>query len=279
MIGFKKGVFMIDIFFDENETEFMKNSRNTFANNMPNTLQKSSRISSLSPAINSYSNDLLCLQLHLDKGDLSCGIHSAERKDYIQSIYSKELQDTINIEKKIELMAQDGKHFRIWYSHMSYSICGFYFVCSILRKYQCTVSTVELTQWMRSKDLFYSWGQINEMSEKDILSLQKSIQKDQLNRLADEWIRLVSNKKKLRVCVNGRIQCVNDDFFDMIILAIMDCNEITIKCLLEEVSKEYPFIMDDYFCIFRVLYLIQHRYIRITEKNDNIYRVKIIKVQ
>lgn len=96
------------------------------------------------------SNDIICLNLLLDIGNIQQSFDSQYRQDLIISMYTQNGYD--NTEEVITKLKEgikqytnefnrlinhleSGESIRIWYSDKPYSLCGLYFLCHHLKDY------------------------------------------------------------------------------------------------------------------------------------------------
>ena len=111
--------------------------------------------------IEGTGEEVVCLGFLLDIGDIRMRTDSSYRKDLIYSMYAQEQwgrDDEVDEElrnagecycmelKRLERFLEEGEAVRIWYSKAPYSLCGFYFLCSILKEYGNEIRAVKLPE-------------------------------------------------------------------------------------------------------------------------------------
>ena len=115
--------------------------------------------------IEGTGEEVVCLGFLLDIGDIRMRTDSSYRKDLIYSMYAQEQwgrDDEVDEElrnagecycmelKRLERFLEEGEAVRIWYSKAPYSLCGFYFLCSILKEYGNEIRAVKLPEHIQN---------------------------------------------------------------------------------------------------------------------------------
>lgn len=94
------------------------------------------------------SSDVIGICINLDIGKISDDVFEETRKNLIfelserrvnteanqEDISTKFWNDNVSDINRLKEYARSGRHIRIWYSNAPFSMCGFYFVNSLLKK-------------------------------------------------------------------------------------------------------------------------------------------------
>ena len=129
--------------------------------------------------IEGTAEEVICLGFLLDIGDIKEDTGSEYRKHMIYSMYAQEqwerseemetelmqLCDSYCTEmERLKAYLTDGATIRVWYSDAPYSRCGFYHLCTDLKKYQNEIRVVKLPEYKVHSDnstTFYNnWGEV-----------------------------------------------------------------------------------------------------------------------
>jgi hypothetical protein len=173
-------------------------------------------------AVGGNSSEVVCLPFMLDIGDINMPIDSEYRKNLIMEMYTINGRDDISTIKALEEAwdkylkeierlknyASKGDELRLWYSNAPYSLCGFYYVCNLLKEYNCKISVIKLPPYMQLSDneiqFYTSWNEINAGKFYKFLPLEKELSSCELRSFASDWIELKEESSTLRAFVNGK---------------------------------------------------------------------------
>jgi len=235
---------MIEVMFGESEGGAMKMAKNyqkpDYNNGAIGWIGKKPSKEELDKmfeghAIGGNSSEVVCIPFMLDNGYINVPIESEYRKKLILDMYTingindkntlKDLDETwgkylVEIER-LKKYATLGEDIRLWYSDAPYSVCGFYYVCNLLKDYNCKVFVIKLPKYMQLSDdeiqYYISWGEIAAGKFYKFLHLEKELSYCELRYFASNWFELMEENSTLRAIVNGRVIGVPEDFYDNII--------------------------------------------------------------
>jgi len=242
------------------------------------------------------SSEVICIPFMLDIGNINVSIESEYRKKLIFDMYtingmddSRTLKDLEDIWKKylneIERLkdyANQGEAIRLWYSDAPYSACGFYYVCNILREYNCKTYTIKLPQYMQLSDntmqFYTSWGEIAAGKFYKFLHLEKELSSCAIRSFASNWIELKEERSALRAVVNGKVIGVPEDFYDHLIRNEIPDDEFIMAHLIGKILGKYPLGIDDWWYAKRINKMIGQGELMVVQKQKEIYRQVLKKV-
>ncbi|MBS4536794.1 DUF1835 domain-containing protein [Clostridium sp. D2Q-14] len=241
-------------------------------------------------------DEVVCLSFMLDIGDIKEAIDSQYRRELIFSMYTQngwedslevleELHEAGNkyvheLNRLIEF-ARKGHPLRIWYSNAPYSLCGFYYICSVLRKFECEISVVKLPDYIIKKEnviTYQNWGEIVPEDFNKFLDLKKKLSKMEIIMFADEWSKLVEDNSSLRALINGRLVGVSDDFYDYLIVKEMTDKPIKEARLIGNILGKYPLSIGDWWYAVRIELMLERGQLKVVEDSTKKYTRTIGKV-
>ena len=180
--------------------------------------------------------EIVYLTFHWDIGYL----HDDETSDYRMELpvriwgsdlirfHPEEIEDIseegkLNNEfiKKIIKHAKNGDFFRIWLGRSAEELCGYYYICHLLKDYDVSVSLMEVPQSIHAGDRTYittGWGAIPSCTIGFYENVEEKIDREQIIYLAGLWDQLVRDDSPLRTVIGGNVIGVPEDFFDDLIL-------------------------------------------------------------
>lgn len=208
-------------------------------------------------------NDILCLQLHLDKGPINCGLDNDNRKRYIEEIYYEHYSyiENLNRVKKVNELAGEKSKFRIWVDNLPASLLGLYYICKEVSSYNVDVYVMDINVCVKERRKIFSWAQIDTEVMSDWLNKRRKISKNELNEYKNSWNKYVGSNLNLRSYINGSIVSLQENFFDSIILSeFCESKDITINEVIRNISEHYLACMDDYYIIYRIKHLVNKKH-------------------
>src|SRR6056297_3680353 len=159
-------------------------------------------------AIGGVSSEVICIPFMLDIGDIQTSILGEYRRKLIFDMHTingidddviQKLEDSwdkyLNEIERLKNYAIQGETIRIWYSEIPYSMCGFYYVCSILREYNCEIYVVKLQKYITS------WNEIDPGKFSRFSALEKKLSPLELQFFSSNWNELKDEKNSLRAIV------------------------------------------------------------------------------
>jgi hypothetical protein len=241
-------------------------------------------------AVGGNSSEVVCLPFVLDIGDITIPIDSEYRKNLILDIYTisgfgddntrKSLEDAWNkYLKEIERLrhyASQREDLRLWYSNAPYSLCGFYYVCNLLKDYDCKISAVKLPRYMQLSEneiqFYSSWGEIDAGKFYRFLPLEKTLTTCEIRSFASDWLELKEDKSTLRAVVNGKAIGVPEDFYDHVITKELPEGEFAMGRLIGNILGKYPLGITDWWYAKRINRMIELGELVIVQKQKETYR-------
>lgn len=241
--------------------------------------------------------DVVYVDMCLDIGDLSRPIDSGYRKKLIMSLdkmpYSNEADFDIEYYEdewkrhtaqlyRLQELIHQKEAFRIWYSDNPYSLCGFYFMCSILQNQGCQVTTIKLPDHKESLDLNMpqasSWREISEEEMYKFLPLEKQLTDLEIQFYANRWNELKEGKSALRVIIDGELRGVSEDYYDDIIRKEIPDGKFKLAKVIEKLMVKYPRGPIDAWYTMRILEMINNGELNMIKKDkEAIYSSTIEK--
>lgn len=250
-------------------------------------------------AVGGKSSEVVCIPFLLDIGDITIPIESEYRKNLIIDLYilnilngfgdeniRKSLEDAwdkyLEEIKRLKNYASLGKCIRLWYSNSPYSLCGFYYVCNLLKEYDCKISAIKLPHHIQLSDTEIqfntSWGEIAAGKFYQFLPLEKALSTCEIRAIASNWDELKADKSTLRAVVNGRVIGVPDDFYDHIIRKEIPDDEFVMAHLIGNIIGKYPLGIGDWWYAKRINSMIELGELIVVKKQKEIYS-QVLKKQ
>lgn len=181
-------------------------------------------------AVGGSPEDVVNIGFSLDVGNISGAIDGEERQNIFRKVWGhfdfdhKEQEHFFrNQRKDIEKLLNAAKNnipIRIWKSDAPYSICGFYYVCYMLRDIDCEINIVSLPENKIFEDkivVYNSWAEVEPGKFYKFLPFEKQVSQMEKKMYSDYWRRLIEENAPLRAMINGQIVSVPEDFYDFII--------------------------------------------------------------
>lgn len=224
--------------------------------------------------------DILCLQLHLDKGPINCGLDSDCRKKYIEEIYYENYSyiDNLNRLEKVRELASEKNEFRIWVDNLPSSLLGLYCVCNELKNYSVDIYMMDINVCVEGYGNIFSWAQVEPEAMLDLLEKERKLSRNERNECINSWNKNSSSNWNLRSYINGSVVRIRDNFFDDIILGVFCENKNTaINKIIQSISEHYLACMDDYYIIYRIKCLVNKKQLQIIKENSNAYLTLVQK--
>lgn len=288
---------MIEILFGDSEAASMKAAKNKIviginADGPTSVWMAGKKTKPERPSagwVEGTGEEVICLGFMLDVGNIKRSVDSLYRKELIYSMYAqnqwkqdeemeRELKNTGKVYAKELLRLQrfldDGEAVRIWYSDAPYSRCGFYHLCSFLKKYENEIRVVKLPEYVvreKSISLYQNWGEVAAEEFAGFLSYEKNLSKEEVGLYSISWSELVEDNSPLRAVVNGRVMGVPENFYDFEILGRLTYEPIKEARLLGNILGYSRISVGDWWYARRIEYYIQQGKIRVVEDSENKY--------
>lgn len=247
-------------------------------------------------AVGGNSSQVVCIPLLLDMGDINVPVDSEYRKNLIIDMYTingfndsdvmesleKAWEKYLGEIERLKKYAALGEDIRLWYSDAPYSLCGFYFVCNLLKEYDCRVFAVKLPQHMQLSDneiqSYTTWGEVDAGKLYKFLSLTEELSAFEVRLYASKWTELKEEKSTLRAVVNGKVIGVPEDFYDHIIQKEIPDGEFVMARLIGKILGKYPLGIGDWWYAKRINLMIEQGELVILNKNKEIYSQTLKKM-
>lgn len=272
---------MVEILFGESEAGAMKLARKSC----------------------SRFGDIIALPLMLDVGDIRQPVLGKYRRCLIYRMLYREQwggDEKMRAELKAlgnkysrELMRlkeylKRGEPLRIWYSDAPYSMCGFMWLCSRLKRYRGKVYAVKLPHIVVRCDKEKSgygvfrdnWGEAEPSEFVEALPLQRLLSSLEIGINGIEWRAAESRDSLLRAVVNGCVTSVPESFYDFLIWDAFRMNEkhgnasVRQAELIGSILSRHSGI-GDWWYAYRIDMLIEKGDIKIVENSPKRYERKI----
>ena len=247
-------------------------------------------------AVGGNSSEVICIPFMLDIGDISTPIESEYRKKLIMDMYTingmndrntmKSLEEAWNkylVEiQRLKNYANLGEDIRLWYSDAPYSLCGFHYVCNLLKDYKCKVFAVKLPSYMLLSDneiqFFTSWGEVGAGKFYKFLPLVKELSDCELSSLASTWNELKDEGSSLRAVVSGKVIGVPEDFYDHLVKKEIPEGEFIMARLIGKILGKYQLGVGDWWYAKRINRMIEQGELEVVQKKKEIYSQVLKKV-
>lgn len=247
-------------------------------------------------AVGGNSSQVVCIPFLLDMGHIDVPVDSEYRKNLIIDMYTingfndrdvmKSLEEAwgkyISEIEKLKRYAALGEDIRLWYSDAPYSLCGFYFVCNLLKEYDCRVFAVKLPHHVQISDneiqFYTTWGEVAAGKFYEFLPLAKELSACEIRSYASNWTELKEEKSTLRAVVNGKVIGVPENFYDHIIQKEIPDGEFIMARLIGKILGKYPLGVGDWWYAKRINMMIEQGKLAVVKKNKEIYSQTLKKM-
>ena len=239
--------------------------------------------------IEGTGEEVVCLGFLLDIGDIRMRTDSSYRKDLIYSMYAQEQwgrDDEADEElrnagecycmelKRLERFLEEGEAVRIWYSKAPYSLCGFYFLCSILKEYGNEIRAVKLPEHIQKGSViqcFRNWGEVAAEEFAEFLSEERTLTREEIRMYASWWRDLQEDNSPLRAVVSGRVTGVPESFYDFLIWKRLSGEPVKEARLIGDILGNFPIGVGDWWYAKRIEAFIKDGKIKVIEDSENKY--------
>lgn len=244
-------------------------------------------------------NDVVCLPLMLDIGDISQPVLGKYRRELLCKMLYQE-QWGRDKKMKAEIKALGGKYaqqlrklngyikerepLRIWYNDAPYSLCGLMWLCSRLKRYKGELWAVKLPYFVvRNEGMSneygvfrVNWGESGPWEFKESLPLQRRLSRTEIVMNDVDWDALESRNAPLRAVVNGKPTSVPVSFYDFLIWKEFRMNEKIGKPCVREAEIIGSILAEergigDWWYAYRIDKLIEKGRIEIVENSEKKY--------
>lgn len=287
---------MIEVLFGESEAASMKAAKSSViyskTNGPTSVFAVGKKVKSVQEEfcwVEGIPEEVICLGVMLDIGDIKAPVSSDYRKNLIYSMLYQE-QCGSNPEMQKELLqvgneyvkelsrlkkyVEDGEHIRIWYSKSPYSICGLYFVCDYLKQYKNQICVVKLPEYRVKANIiieYQNWGEVAAEEFSYFLKYQEELSEHERRMFASKWLELVEENSKLRVVVNNQLISAPEIFYDDIIWNSLGNKTIKQARLIGNMLGKYRIGIGDWWYAKRIQYFIEQGMIEVIEDSEKKY--------
>lgn len=240
--------------------------------------------------ITGNSDEVICLAFMLDIGDIKEPIDSQYRQDLIFSMYTQNGWDNspevlkelsmagkiyINELNRLAGFLKNGEAIRIWYSNSPYSLCGFYYLCNILRNYSNDIFVVKLPEYVQTAKStitkYSNWGEVSAEEFSQFLVYEKKMTMSEIRMFSNQWAELVENNSPLRAVINGNLIGVPEDFYDFLIRKRLSSNPVKEARVIGDILGHYPLGVGDWWYASRIELMIKAGSVRVVEDSERKY--------
>ena len=257
---------MIDVLFDEGEAESVKVAQHDKILN---------------------SKDVVCLGFMLDIGNIKESVEGVYRKELIYSMFNQgqwensdeeqaELKETgsfyVEELRRLKKYIDKGESIRIWYSDSPYSICGFYFLCSWMKRYDNPIVVVKLSENRIDENrivTYQHWGEVEDIAY--FLQYEKELSKEERRMYENLWNKLVEDNSPLRAIINGIAVGVPEDFYDFLIWKVLTDKPIKQARVIGKILGHYPIGVGDWWYALRIEKFIFEGKIKVVQDSSSRY--------
>lgn len=237
------------------------------------------------------AGEVVCLSFLLDVGNIQESFDSQYRMDLILSMYTQsgwekseefinELKDGIrrNVKEydRLQNFLKEGQPIRIWYSHAAYSLCGFYWLCNLLRDAENKIYVVELPEYLENAEnntirKYHNWGEMSEEQFSSFLDLQRQVSKNERRMFGQKWTELVEDNSPLRAVINHELMGVPENFYDFLILKSITKEPVKEARLIGNILGKYPLCVGDWWYAYRIEQMIKEGRMKVLQDSEQKY--------
>lgn len=290
------GVIMLEIVFNDSEKAALKIAKNRFRGATDNIDKKSSKTELDKPfedqAIGRSSQDVICIGFSFDIGDISGEIDGIERQNVFSKVWGRFNFNKKDQEQFFQNQRQDFERLlyavnhnipiRIWKSNTPDSICGFYFICHVLRDIDSKISTISLpesNQVSKSEIVSYSkWSEVAVEKFQQFLPLERQLSRIEKQVFSDHWCDLIAENAPLRAIISGKLISVPEHFYDQFITRNLPDGNFSMIRLIGTILTKYNLGISDSWYALRIDKMIaENKLIVIKDKDTSHPYGKILR--
>lgn len=238
---------------------------------------------------NGNTEDVVYIGYHLDEGDISGEIDGIERQDVFSKTWgqfnftNKEEQEQFFKEQgkdmeKLLSTAKTGIPIRIWKSNTPYSICGFYFVCNVLRDINYKISVVSLPEFKQISEneilVYRSWNGVEPGKLYQFLPLERLLSQSEKLMYSNYWSDLIEENAPLRAIINGKLISVPEDFYDYFIIKNLPDDNFIMAHLIGKLIGKYDLGVRDSWYASRIDKMIEENKLIVVENKGSSHPYK-----
>lgn len=236
-------------------------------------------------AMGGETQDVICIGFSLDIGDISGSIDGPERRSVFEQRmggmmpYEREEVDDFfqtQCEDLRRLMtAETEKPIRVWIDHAPYSVCGYFYICDLLRKKECDLRVIELPKadyfFAHSMKYYGGWHEVPPGKLVEFLPLERSVTEEEKNYYADRWTVLKEENAPLRAVINGSVLSVPENFYDDLLLRNLPDKPFVMASFIGQILKRYPIGVSDNWYAVRIRKMIEEKHLQVVGIQDDLH--------
>lgn len=198
----------------------------------------------------------------------SCGSNSKETRAEAEEFWQTCISDL----EKLKDRAYDGEAIRIWADGTPDGMCGFLFVCDLLKDYDCPVTVVKLPEEVKRADnvtvRYRLWGEVEpQLFGRFAEEYSVSLSKEAVRECAEEWRTLQKENSPLRAVKDGKVISVGEDYYDGIIRSEFPEKSCRAAEIIGNVLGRHQLAVSDFLIAERIREFIKGGELRIIEEN------------
>lgn len=207
------------------------------------------------------------ISMFLEFGDLSAGIFSAGRENYIKTfcqdpwLCETESHYTLlwpfirETHDKILDAARRGEEICIWHNFSTESYCSYLYFVSLLKDFPCELSVVGFHGGICGRDYH---AQVLEAAYAEDFTWREAVLTPAGKReIAHQWAELCESPHPLRVFISGTVLSVPEDFYDSLIRANIPDGEFPANMLVLPALNSTGFMLDPNFILKRICHVLR----------------------
>ncbi len=246
-------------------------------------------------ALGGSSADVIGIMFWLDVGALSGGIQSDERKAVLKDmtrgpvgmienpdqVFNEFWSRAVGQLTSLEQKASQGETFRLWYSDTPSELCGYYFVCSILQKFDCDVVAVKLPRYIEKEPnglvRYKGWGEVHPGKFADFVKYERNVSSVILKSNGIHWKQLELENSSLRASINGELRSVSEEFYDGFIRRHLPTQPTKMGKIIGDILGREGLKVTDWWIRERIRWMITIGEVIVVNGGDNEYGFHIKK--
>ncbi len=287
---------MIEVLFGESEAAAMRAAKNKIVIGKVNGPVSVWMAGKKTPPekpfcgwIEGTAEEVICLGLMMDIGNIREPVESPYRRELICSMYDqdqwaqdKEIKGELKgagdqyVEEwhRLKRFLDAGEAVRVWYCDAPYSRCGFYGLSQLLERYENEISVVKLPEYVvRGKTIVscHSWSEVSAEEFAGFLSYEKPLSKEEIRMFSMLWGILVEENSPLRAVISGRVLSVPEDFYDFLIWRWLGDVPVREGRVIGDILGHAQLGVGDWWYARRIEHYIERGKILVVEDSENKY--------
>ena len=175
-------------------------------------------------------HSIVVLPVFADLGDLSKGLFSAKRFRQVNAMLSAALEPKTNwfsqyrwrilknTMRDVIDACKQGEPLRIWYSNSPEEFCAAMAIISQLSEAPGSISVIHLQgSTAYAQNSVSTWDALSPSELSAFLAAEHFPDHAERRHITEQYTQLCANNSTLRVCVDGRLLPVAEDYYDDLI--------------------------------------------------------------